>query len=73
MIGRAAGDHRDPFQLAERKGQPGQMDRASSRIDQRIERVANDFGLFEDTFGIGRKLIVVNSLIDQSRRPRSPT
>jgi hypothetical protein len=48
MIGGAAGDHRHPLERAQRKGQLGQMHRAGRRVDQRIERVANDRRLLED-------------------------
>src|SRR5271163_1991796 len=48
VMGRPAGNHSHPFELAERKGQFWQIHGAGRRIDQRIERIADDCGLFED-------------------------
>ena len=67
MPGRAAGDDRHPLDLAERKRQLGQMNGAGRRVDQRVDRVADDRRLLENL--LLHKMAVI-ALADQRARGR---
>ena len=64
---RPAGNHRRLGKRCEVERKRRQRDGLAHRIDDRVQRVANDLGLLEDLF---RHEVAVRTLVDQARRNR---
>ena len=64
---RPAGNHRRFWQRCEVERKRGQRDGLAHRVDDRIQRMANDLGLLEDLL---RHEVAVRTLVDKARRHR---